>query len=57
VPPTFASVIITLLILLATVLTAAIFVVPLQSSWFWPIAGLLAGTIALALIIPLRPAG
>ncbi len=54
-PPTAAAVLVTLLIFLAAVATIALFVIPIGNPWFWPTGGVLAISIGLGLLIPLRP--
>ncbi len=53
--PTAASIIVSLLILLAAVATIALFAIPTNNPWFWPTAAVLAISIAIGLLIPLRP--
>ena len=53
-PLTAASVIISLLLLIATISTMALFAIPLHNIWFWPTAGVLAISAALAMLIPLK---
>ena len=52
--PSAASIIVSLLILLAAIATIALFAIPTNSPWFWPTAGVLATSIALGLLIPLK---
>ena len=53
-PLTAASVIISLLLLIATMATVALFAIPLHNAWFWPMAGVLAISAGLAMVIPLK---
>ena len=53
-PLTAASVIISLLLLIAAIATIALFVIPLHNAWFWPTAGVLAISAAVAMLIPLK---
>lgn len=53
-PPMTPSVIVSILILLAAAGVVAMFIIPLTNQWFWPVAGAVCTTIALAWLIPLR---
>ena len=53
-PLTAASVIISLLLLIATISTMALFAIPLHNTWFWPMAGVLAISAGMAMVIPLK---
>lgn len=53
-PPTAASVVVSLLLVVAAIATMALFAIPLHNAWFWPTAGVLAVTAGLAIAIPLK---
>ncbi len=53
--PTIASMVVTVLILIAVAATVLLFALPGTHPWFWPIAGVLAAAIALGILIPLGP--
>lgn len=51
--PSLASVLVTMLLLVACGAMVALFLIPNASPWFWPTAGLAACSGILAMLVPL----
>lgn len=55
--PTFGHIVATCSILVAAIAVLALFMIPVQNAWFWPVAGVFGVATALALLVPLKPRG
>lgn len=53
--PTFGHVIATIAIFVAAAALIALFMVPIQNSWFWPTVGMFVVATAIGLLAPLPP--